>query len=510
MNSFGADNRMSGKLPIYGSSESSEFRRAAVIDVGSNSVRLVVFDGAARSPAYFYNEKVMCGLGSDLARTGKLDREGKERALETIKRFMLVAREMEVSGLLGVATAAVRDASDGESFCHLLNREAGLDLLVATGEQEAILAGQGVLLGWPQADGIVSDLGGASMELARIKNRSVTNCMTSQIGALLIGKRFNSSDEMRCYVDTEVREMHARLPLQDKEIFLVGGSWRAIARLDMERRSYPLRVLNDYELSSQSALQTVAWLLHDDCQQAAARIGVSRERFRLLPNAGIVLQALIDSFQPRKFVVSAHGIREGIIFEQMPQHLQLCDPLIEACKHAERATARLPGYGDYLYDFILPLFRSQSSESLRLIHAACLLHDVSWRAHPDYRAIACFENATRANLCGLDHAGRVFLAVALYHRYKSPGDSRRVQDLQSILSSEKIQLAFQVGKAMRFGAMLTVVSPEGLGRLKFKPRKLVLSLQIPRGFKTIWGGIAEERFDAVANAMNCKGELQLI
>ncbi|MCY4542286.1 MAG: Ppx/GppA family phosphatase [Rhodobacteraceae bacterium] len=510
MNTASIEPRQFGELPIYDDLDVSEVRRAAVVDVGSNSVRLVVFDGAARSPAYFYNEKVMCGLGSALATTGRLDVKGKQRALETIRRFMHVAGEMEVTAIVGVGTAAMREASDGPEFLQHLREVVGLNLIVASGEQEAILAGQGVVLGFPDADGLVSDLGGASMELARIADRRISNCLTSQLGTLVIRRHARSPDELKRRIDGEMRSLHAKLPITGKDIHLVGGSWRAIAQLDMERRAYPLRVLNAYELTCESALRTIEWVGTAECNAAALQIGLSQERFRLVPMASVVMRSLIEVFSPRRLVVSAHGIREGMLYEQMPRQLQLRDPLIEASKHAERMAARLPGYGGHLYNFILPLFKRQSADQLRLIRAACLLHDVSWRAHPDYRAVVCFDYATRANLCGLDHAGRAFLAVALYHRYQNSGDDHRVRGLQCILGGDRIKLARQVGKAMRFGAMLTVGSPEGLGRMKFKPRKHVLSLHLPRAFEAIWGGTAEERFEAVAREMGCRGKVQLI
>jgi exopolyphosphatase/guanosine-5'-triphosphate,3'-diphosphate pyrophosphatase len=162
----------------------ARLRRIGVIDVGSNSVRLVVFDGMARSPAYFYNEKVLCGLGAGLSETGLLNRDGIRRALATLHRFTALAARMDLSGMIAVATAAVRDAEDGGAFCEQVERETGLQLHVASGAEEARLSAKGVLLGWPQADGLVCDMGGSSVELAQVADGEIGECTTGPLGPL--------------------------------------------------------------------------------------------------------------------------------------------------------------------------------------------------------------------------------------------------------------------------------------------------------------------------------------
>ena len=120
--------------PLFQDPGARALARVGVVDVGSNSVRLVVFDGAARSPAYFYNEKIMCALGAGMAETGHLSPEGRARALSALRRFSKLADGMGLSELTVVATAAVRDASDGRAFCADVLRETGLRIWVIDGE----------------------------------------------------------------------------------------------------------------------------------------------------------------------------------------------------------------------------------------------------------------------------------------------------------------------------------------------------------------------------------------
>ena len=495
--------------PIFQDPVVERVKRAAVIDVGSNSVRLVVFDGAARSPAYFYNEKVLCGLGASLAQTGKLDPKGKERALSAIGRFVTIAEMMKVSDLVGVATAALRDASDGKEFASTILKETGLDLTIASGAHEANLAAHGVILGWPEANGLVSDIGGVSMELADVKNTKVGHCETSSLGPLVLERLDLDLEALEAHISNKISSLRAYFSRNYRTIYLVGGSWRAIAKLDIFRRNYPLMVLNEYKSTPKDYLETLEWADKKSVEYLQEKTKISYERLRLIPKAGLVLKALIKGFQPEEIAISSNGIREGLLYLRMPKKLKDSDPLLEACSFSEYSSARLPGYGNHLYEFIHPLFKKYSGEKQRLIRAACLLHDVSWRAHPDYRAIICFENATRANLGGLDHPGRVFLALSLFHRYKNQNEYGEFENLLSLLNPEEIRLAEIVGKAMRFGAMLLVVSPEGLTKLKFKPKKNNLVLILPEKMRSLTGEVVTTRFKALTNAMDCEAEIKI-
>lgn len=172
--------------PLFLDEQARALSRVGVIDIGSNSVRLVVFDGAARSPAYFYNEKILCGLGAGLRETGRLNPEGKVRAMSALRRFSRLAEGMGIAPLTNVATAAMRDAEDGAEFSAEIEAETGMAINVIDGEEEARLSAQGVLLGWPEADGLVCDIGGSSMELAEVSNGKIGKRLTSPLGALAL------------------------------------------------------------------------------------------------------------------------------------------------------------------------------------------------------------------------------------------------------------------------------------------------------------------------------------
>ncbi len=490
--------------PLFDGPSARALSRVGVVDVGSNSVRLVVFDGAARSPAYFYNEKIMCALGAGVSETGNLSPEGRIRALNALRRFQHLANGMRLPPLTVVATAAVRDAADGPDFCDEVLRETGLKIHVIDGKEEARLSAQGVLLGWPGSYGLVCDIGGSSMELAEIHDGQVGKRVTSSLGPLKLRDIKGGRKGRKEHIKEVIKDLREEMGPQKDRLFLVGGSWRAIARIDMHRRGYPLKVLHEYRMSAKDLRETIKYIETADLDKLRGLTGTSASRMALVPYAADVLARLIRTFKPKDIAVSSYGIREGLLYEQMPQRLRDRDPLTEACRVAETKEARLPGFGATLHDFVKPLFRHGPHSLQRLVEAACLLHDVSWRAHPDYRAEVCFENATRANLGGLKHSERVFLGLALLHRYRNKRQGTSFENLYDLLDEKGSHEAEVLGKAMRFGAMLMVNQETDIGALHWQPRKRVLHLKLPAALEPLYGEVAESRLRSLSSTLDAE------
>ena len=270
--------------PLFNDPSSRDLSRIGVIDVGSNSVRMVVFDGAARSPAYFFNEKVMAGLGADMAETGRLSVEGRARALAAIKRFQRLATELGIPPLTAVATAAVREAEDGPEFCDEVLATTGLKLWVIDGEEEARLSAQGVLLGWPGAYGLVCDIGGSSMELAELRDGKVGKCVTSKLGPQHLRSVKGGKKGRKAHIQAGIQELTSHMGPQPDRLFLVGGSWRAIARIDMDRRGYPLKVLHEYRMTRKALYATIDYIEETPTEQLRARTGIGESRMSLVPS----------------------------------------------------------------------------------------------------------------------------------------------------------------------------------------------------------------------------------
>lgn len=480
----------------------TETNRVGVIDIGSNSVRLVVFDTLQRSACYFYNEKVLCGLGADLSSTGRLSPEGVDNAFRTIARFAALAERMQIAKLLAVATAAVRDAEDGADFRDRVASEIGIHMTVASGDDEARLTGQGVLYGWPDATGVAADLGGASLELVRLGDGRVSSERVSiPVGPLRLMKRGLSIKQMRKEVDALLEPEAGRFRTQDGTLILIGGSWRVFARIHMDRVEYPLHVLENYAIDATDALETAQWLSEQKADAVRSLSGSSSTRAEVTPIGAVILERLIEALQPKTIGISAFGLREGVFFENLPESEQRKDPFIESCLALEALRARFPGFGDELWTWLAPLFWDGDLNHDRWRRAACLLNDVTWRSHPDYRALSCFETITRATLIGLSHEGRAYIGSALLNRYKGGKAAVDAEPATRILSPELTNEARALGKAIRLGAMLSGSAPGTLRETRIQKDGDAIVLTLAPSARRLAGDVVDKRLKKLGDTL---------
>ena len=341
---------------------------------------------------------------------------------------------------------------------------------------------------------------GADM-VARIAGGKVGKRATSPLGPFRLQQVEGGAERRKALIDRVLKKLKTKIEPDNDRIYLVGGSWRVIARLDMERRNYPLTVQHEYRMTAKDVRETAKFLEDGDLDKIRAECGISSARMSLVPYAIDVLSRLVKTFRPKDIAVSSYGIREGLLYEQMPEKLRERDPLIEAARFAEAKDARVPGFGKILYAFVKPLFAGSPYAKMRLVKAAALLHDVSWRAHPDYRAEVCFDNATRANLGGLKHSERIFLGLALLHRYRNKRQGTHFEHLYDLLPPEKQKEAEILGKAIRFGAMLMVGEGHEIGHLRWQPRKKFLHVELPAESADLFGEVAQSRLMSLVNAL---------
>lgn len=472
--------------------------RIAIIDIGSNSVRLVVYEGSARLPAILFNEKVMAGLGRALNETGAIDRGALATARGALARFALLAREMQVSELRTVATAAVRDASNGRE---LIDAAAALGLKVEllSGVEEATASGMGVLSGIPDADGVVGDLGGGSLELVRVVAGTVTDRISFPLGVLRIGAiRAQGKGALDRRVGRLLEEAGWKGRGEKLPFYLVGGSWRALARLDMHRSGYPLPVVHQYPI----ALDRIAELreLVATMPRNALRAipDVSSARVAALPDATALLISVARHLGSSAAVVSAYGLREGLLFQRLTAEQRREDPLIAAARDEGERLGRFPEHGDLLDGWIAPLFDGEPAELVRLRHAACLLADVGWRANPEFRAERGMEIALHGNWVAIDAAGRATLAQALYTALG--GGLSSPEPLTQLADPAALERARLWGLAIRLGQRLSggVAAPLRRSRLALDKGGLALALEA--GDAALYGEPVEKRHKALAAA----------
>ena len=419
----------------------------AIIDIGSNSVRLVVYEGAERMPGPVFNEKVMAGLGTGLAETGRLGAEQMGNALASLARFRLLLDHMKVKRTRVVATAAVRDADNGRDFVESVEA-LGFRCEVLSGVEEATLAGEGVLSAIPNADGIAGDLGGGSLELVDLTGSKVGDGLSLPLGVLQIPPGSPGQRDAMKILEKRLKGSSLRKRAKGRPFYMVGGSWRALARIDMFATGYPLPIIHQYEMRP-NRLKQLQKIASDPKPEWLTE--VSEVRLAAAPVAASLLNCIVEMLEPSRLVVSTSGIREGLLFTSLKPRVRQQDPLIEEVRCLGDGQSPFGEHGDLLDNWIGAIFDDKASAA-RIRLAACLLADFAWQANPAFRADRGVEMALHGNWVGVNAAERVMMAQALSSTFGR--DLLPDPAIARLCSASQLRRAQQWGLAMRLGQRL--------------------------------------------------------
>lgn len=484
----------------------------AAIDIGSNSVRLVLYRLEGRAVWTVFNEKVLAGLGRDLASTGRLSVDGAEQALTALKRFAAVIEGVRPVRTFVAATAAVREAQDGEAFCERVAAETGLKIRVLSGEEEARYAALGVLAGIPEARGVSADLGGASLELTRVEDGAVGRGVTLPLGpfALADSKGFDAG---------RLREVIAKRlkpagEYKTDTLYAVGGAWRTLAQVHMGHVLYPLHIVHQYVLDAGPAREIARLVARSSRASLESWPGVSKKRAETLPYAALVLEGLIERLGLKRIVVSAWGVREGLMFESLDPETVAADPLLAGCTALGARQGISPALPSALYGWIRPILDALPvsfgpDRDARLADAACRLADLGARLHPDHRVELAFDQVLRAPIPGQTHAERAWLASAVNARYGGPAATPEPHTVARLLTEEQRQAARALGLAIRLACDLSGRSPQLLVNARARVEGGVLVLTAAEGYAPVLlGEQTRKRARALAEAMALKLDLR--
>lgn len=472
-----------------------------VIDIGSNSLRLVLYDRLQRAPKVLFNEKVMCGLGRGMAATGRLNPDGVTLAAENFERFVMLCRQLGVGRLDILATSAVRDAIDGPDFAAELERRCGVPITVVDGLREAQLAAFGIRFGIADAEGLAGDLGGGSAELAGIGPGLEDFTVSLPIGPVRLAQGAGDEARPRALVDQAIQGLSGLAAFRNKPFYAVGGTWRALARMHMEHTSYPLHVIQNYQLPRLEAETFFDFISRQSGRSMERIVGISRKRLEAVPLAAYVLFRLIRKVQPSAIVFSAFGLREGHLFELLPDAERAEDPLLAAAADMAEADPRFGVGGEELVGWTDPLFSDETPAQRRLRRAAALLSDLGWALHPDYRDEQIFTQCLRMPAPGLDHHGRVFLAMALHARYGGEEDAAVLAPVRGLIDDASFARARQVGLAFRLGYTLTGGAPRLIGNTALMLDPASVTLSVPEHTAIYTGEAVQRRLDALGRAL---------
>jgi exopolyphosphatase/guanosine-5'-triphosphate,3'-diphosphate pyrophosphatase len=477
--------------------------RAAVVDLGSNSVRLVVFEGRGRNPSAIFNEKAVLRLGRGLHQTGRLNEDGLDQALTVLRRYHALARAMGADPFDILATAAVRDAANGPGFVKQVEASLeGVKVRVLTGEQEATLSADGLLCGIPHADGVMADIGGGSMEVVHLQAGVMRAARTLKLGVLRLNDR-SGGDVVKARAIAE--EAMDSVPWLDqatgRDLYLVGGAWRALARIHMEQTGYPLAIVHHYTIDRDEA-RDLAGVIGAASRRALERLpGVSRRRVDDMPFAAVVLRRLLRATGARRVVFSANGLREGWFMQLVPAKIRTKPPLLAAAQEMAATYGRSPALPAALVAWTAPLFPDETPEQTRLREAACWLSDTGSHDHPEYRAQQVFFRVLRQPGVALDHHGRAFLALTLALRYDAEPDMSFLDSARMLLDMGGLRRAEVLGMALRLAYTLSGGTAELLAGTALDRGVGVLTLFLREGTGVFAGESVTRRLERLAQAV---------
>jgi exopolyphosphatase/guanosine-5'-triphosphate,3'-diphosphate pyrophosphatase len=478
-------------------------RPVGIIDIGSNSVRLVAYEGRTRAPTPLYNEKVLCGLGRGLVTTGKLPEEAVERALQALRRFRILGQFMQLSEVQVVATAAAREAKNGAGFLAAAEEAIGTKVELLSGRREAELSALGVLSAIYKPDGVVGDLGGGSLELIKVKRARIGKGTSMPLGGLALMDASNRSPRHAAKIVREaIGDTKALKSLSGRTFYAVGGTWRALARLHMRQRNYPLNIMHNYTIPVRDAVDFLGLIERVESDALVAIGAVSAARRPLLAYGAVVLEEIIRRAKPKEIVISVAGVREGLLYERLDKATRRDDALIAAAQEFNNLRSRAPEHGEELFAWTDAFMRSTglaepTPEEVRLQHAACLLSDIGWRGHPDYRGEQSLNMIANASIVGIDHPGRAFVALVIAFRYEGLEESM-APELRRLVSARLLDRARILGAAMRVAFIISAGTTGVLPRTSMLCARGVVTLTLPREFADLASERLQNRLQRLA------------
>lgn len=476
---------------------------SGIIDIGSNSVRLVVYQGLSRTPPIVFNEKVMAGLGRGLAANGRLSDASTALALTALARFAMLANDMGLETLRTVATAAVREALNAAEFCQAVRDHTGLEIETISGEAEARGAALGVIAGIPDADGVVGDLGGGSLELIRVAGGEAHERISLPIGSLrLDAVRKRGAPALTRFIRRALDQVDWIAKGRGKPFYMVGGSWRALSQLHIHLTDWPLPVIHQYTMDAKAPERLVRTLAQIDPKALKGVPNISTTRAPSLPGAAVLLSATVRRLGSSCVIASAYGLREGLLYAQLPPALQAEDPLLSAARGEGERQGRFPEHGDLLFAWTGGLFSpGETPADARLRLAACLLSDVAWRAHPDFRSDRGLDIALHGNWVSVTAGERAMLAMALHACFGGPPTDPVFDTLRRLATPEQLARARAWGLALRLGQRLTGGTARAISSSTLRREGDTLVLTLPSGLRPLYGEAVARRLKTLATLL---------
>ena len=477
----------------------------AIVDIGSNSVRLVVYDQLGRAPMPRFNEKSLCRLAEGLAETGAIAPDGFRRTIEAVRRFRGIAEAMGVARIDATGTEAIRRASNGPELAAAIAAESGLQVRILSGAEEARFAALGVISGFFRPVGTVADMGGGSVEVAEAIDDHVGDRSVSlPLGALPVEAMLTDGlGKAKRRIDEILRRGLPRA-LARPTFYAVGGGWRALAKAHIEAVGAPVKVVQGYSLPASEGRRFAKIVSRQSAAELAVTPGVAERRARTLPAAALLMDRILKRLSPERLVFSALGLREGLLYSQLTKNEQYLDPLVEGAQLVGLPLARVPSFAPGLVSWTANIVSNEVPTQTRLRVAICALSDIAWRDPPDLRAEESFRRLLQFPFIGVSHPERAFVAAAIHARYAGRPDAPWLGPAVRLLSPEERRRAQILGRAILLAYRFSGGVPAVLASARLLIKPDLVRLEVAASARAPDSEVVSQRLKLLADAVGVR------
>jgi len=489
--------------------EKKLINKEAIIDLGSNSIRMLIYDNLLNSQIPIFNEKAICELGKNLDKTGKLDPKGSEFALSVLQRFKRILINLKVKKFKIIGTAAVREATDSKLFISKVQKIFKKKVEVLTGIEEAENSALGVIIGFQKVNGVVADLGGGSLELARVEKNIIYEKVSLPLGVLrLFNQPKRNKDKINSIISFYLNKIEWLRKVKTKNLYLCGGTWRTLLNAHIFKTNYPLSILHQYKLSAYEALKFSNKLLSVKSIKSEKLVSVTKSRTNYIPIGSYILSSLIKICDPSNVLCSVSGVREGSLINKAYLNILEKDSLNRSVHFIALKKGDFGENYIKLYNFLKKIFTNNDEDfPIRLLLPACSLSNFDWGLGTYQRAELVFQEVINSPILKLSHNDRIKLGLVSFWRHCSTKYYPDIEFLK-LLSNSEIAACRRIGAALRFASSISVISSIFYEKIKiYVVNNKTLILKVPKKHSEVISNQVQKRLKSLAEEMNLKQEI---
>jgi len=489
--------------------EKKLINKEAIIDLGSNSIRMLIYDNLLNSQIPIFNEKAICELGKNLDKTGKLDPKGSDFALSVLQRFKRILSNLKVKKFKIIGTAAIREATDSKLFVAKVEKILKKKVEVLTGIEEAENSALGVIIGFQRVNGVVVDLGGGSLEIARVEKNIIYEKISLPLGVLrLFNQPKRNKDKINSIISFYLNKIEWLRKGKTKNLYLCGGTWRTLLNAHIFKTNYPLSILHQYKLPAIEALKFSNRLSSVKLIKSEKLVGVTKSRTNYIPIGSYILSSLIKICDPSSILCSVSGVREGSLINKAYLNILKKDSLNRSVHFIALKKGDFGENYIKLYNFLKKIFPNKDENfPIRLLLPACSLSNFDWGLGTYQRAELVFHEVINSPILKLSHNDRIKLGLVSFWRHCS---TKYYPDLEflKLLSNSEITACRRIGAALRFASSISVISSIFYEKIKiYVANEKTLILKVPKKYSQVISNQVQKRLKSLAEEMNLKQEI---